>query len=153
MPLRMTASPPPDGAITSRPPELPVIRFIRGLPGFPGATGFTLHSVEQWPTGFLVMRSVDDPDLRFLLLRCARDALPLQPAELDDACARHGLRAGQVEVLLVVTLQPNVADGDDLGFHVNRRAPVLVDIAQSVGVQHVLDDPTYAVRAPLARAA
>lgn len=153
MPLRMTTSPPPDDAIASRPQERPVIRFMRGLPGFPGATRFTLHAVERWPAGFLVMRSVDDPGLRFLVLRCAADALPLQPAELNDACARHGLQAGQVEVLLVATLQPNEADGHDLGFHVNRRAPVLVDLAQSVGVQHVLDDPTYAVRAPLARAA
>lgn len=153
MPLQTTASPPPDLAVTSRPPELPVIRFMRGLPGFPGATRFTLHTDERWPAGFLVMRSLDDPDLRFLVLRCAGDALPLQPAELDDACARHGLQAGQVEVLLVVTLQPTEACGRDLGFHVNRRAPVLVDVAQSMAVQHVLDDPTYAVRAPLARAA
>lgn len=152
MPLETPDCPSHHAESTPAPLAPPVIHFVRGMPGFPGATQFTLHALARSSAGFVVMRSVDDPALRFLMLPCSRGALPLRPAELADACARHGLRDGQVEVLLIVTLQPNGAEAE-LRFHVNRRAPVLVDVAQCVGVQHVLDDPAYALRAPLARAA
>ncbi len=150
-----------DRAIAPEPPagetgwcrDKQAIRFPLGLPGFPGATRFTLERAGRWPEGLLVMRSLDDPSIRFLMLPCAGATLPLHRAELEAACSRHGLDAAQVTVLLIVSLQP---DGEGAGapnLCANRRAPVLLDTGRALGVQHVLDNPDYAVRWPLAHAA
>lgn len=129
------------------------IRFPLGLPGFPGATRFTLERAGRWPERLLVMRSLEDPGIRFLMLPCAGATLPLDRAELEAACSRHGLDVAQVAVLLVVSLQPGEERAAVSGLCANRRAPVLLDTGRALGVQHVLDNPGYAVRWPLAHAA
>jgi flagellar assembly factor FliW len=133
--------------------DLPVIAFPLGLPGFPGATRFTLERADRWSESFLIMRPSADPAIRFLMLPCADDALPLRRADLEAACAMHGLSRAQVAVLLVVTLQAEREGRPEFGFCVNLRAPVLLDTGQAVAVQHIMDSPDYAVRHPLARAA
>ena len=80
----------------------PVIAFPGRLPGFPGATRFVLRRADRPFDAMLVMQSAEDPDLRFLMLPCNGKAEPLLAADLEAACAVHGLASHQVAVLLVV---------------------------------------------------
>lgn len=142
------------GEVASRTGECPhTIRFPLGLPGFPRATRFTLQRADHRAGPFLVMCSAEDPTVRFLVLPCADDALPIDRAELDSACDLHGLSRVQVAVLLVVGSQPDAVPGASHGLCANRRAPILLDTGRAIGVQHVLDNPDYALRWPLAHAA
>lgn len=129
------------------------IRFPLGLPGFPHVTRFSLQQLSHHAGPFLVMRSEEDPTVRFLVLPCADEALPLDRGELESACDLHGLSRAQVTVLLVVSGQPDAPAGVGHGLCANRRAPILLDTGRAIGIQHVLDNPDYAVRWPLALAA
>lgn len=131
----------------------PTIRFPLGLPGFPKARLFTLQETGSCPAPFLAMRSSEDPSLQFLVLPCADDALPIDRVELEAACDLHGLTMARVVVLLIVGGQPDGANASGQGLSVNRRAPILLDTGRAIGIQHVLDNPAYAVRSPLALAA
>lgn len=133
--------------------RLRTVRFPLGLPGFPRASRFTLQRADLGPGPLLVMRSVDDPSVRFLVLPCADDALPIDRVELEAACASHGLRPEQVTVLLVVGGQSHGIGPAGPGLCANRRAPILLDTTRAIGVQHVLDNPDYQVRWPLPLAA
>ena len=87
---RATASMPPiDNIAAGKAP--PVISFPGGLPGFPGATRFVLRRADGPFDAFLVMQSAEDPELRFLMLPCAGGTQPLRAADLEAACAVHGL--------------------------------------------------------------
>jgi flagellar assembly factor FliW len=132
---------------------LPGIAFPQGLPGFPTATRFALQPLGEAVDGLLVLQSQDDLDLRFLVLPYREDELTLRRVDLDSACELLGVPKEHAAFLLVVTRRP-AANGDGAGqVFVNLRAPVVVDTARRTAVQHVLADPAYSVRHPLAVAA
>lgn len=124
------------------------VRFPQGLPGFPGATRFLLEPVLP-DIGLLRLASADIPELRFLVLAHAEGRLPLDPGDLEVACAELGIEPSDAAVLLVVTARVEPGSGRrDLS--VNLRAPIFLDTAQRAAVQHVLPCPAYPVRHPLA---
>ena len=130
------------------------IQFPQGLPGFPAATRFALQSLANGPEGLLLLQSVDEPDLRFLVLPYIGSELPLRRCDLDSACTELGIAAENAAVLLVVTRQPSEsAPGAPLQLYVNLRAPVVLDTLRRTAVQHVLPSPGYAFRFPLPAAA
>jgi flagellar assembly factor FliW len=151
MPLRPETSratapmPPTDDIAAQKAP--PVISFPGGLPGFPGATRFVLRRASGPFDAFLVMQSAEEPELRFLMLPCANGTQPLRAADLEAACAAHGLASQQVAVLLIVSRQP-AEEGTNLDARLcaNLRAPVLIDTTNGIAVQHVLDSPGYPLR-------
>ena len=112
------------------------------------------RSADRPFDAMLVMQSAEDPDLRFLMLPCNGKAEPLLAADLEAACAVHGLASHQVAVLLVVSRQP-AEEETGLGARLcaNLRAPVLIDTTSGIAVQHVLDSPNYPLRYPLQQAA
>jgi flagellar assembly factor FliW len=123
------------------------VRFPQGLPGFPAATRFRLEPLAA-EAGLLRLSSMDDPELRFLLLAHVDGRLPLDRVDLDAACAMLGMVAADTAVLLVVTAQ--ILPGSPRRqFFVNLRAPIFLDTTQHAAVQHVLPHPSYPVRYPL----
>ena len=134
--------------------EASTILFPQGLPGFPAATRFALRPLANGPQSLLLLQSVDDPDLRFLVLPYMGDELPLRRCDLEAACAALGIAAEHAAVLLVVTRQPvEAGHGAPLRLFVNLRAPVVLDTLRRTAVQHVLPSPGYAFRFPLPAAA
>ena len=130
------------------------ILFPQGLPGFPAATRFALRPLANGPQGLLLLQSVDDPDLRFLVLPYLGGELPLRRSDLDAACIALGIAAEHAAVLLVVTRQPAEAGpGAPPRLFANLRAPVVLDTLRRTAVQHVLPSPGYAFRFPLPAAA
>ena len=129
-------------------PELPVVEFRDGILGFPGLTKFVLVRLED--SGLLLdLQSVEDERVSFIVVPSAA-FFPDYAPEIDDTVAA---RLGIVEtdgdalvplVLLVVTV------GDTLGESTaNLMAPIVVNSAEHVAAQVVLDDHDLSLRAPL----
>lgn len=122
------------------------IHFPRGLPGFPAATRFGLEPVPGTGERFLFLNSLDDAALRFIVMPFSGSIVPLDPADLGDACASLGVPADDALALLVVTAQP-AAEG--LLFYINLRAPIILDVRQRTAAQYVLPHADYPIRHPL----
>ena len=124
-------------------PALPLIEFVRPLPGFPGLTRFALVRVDE--DGLLSeLRSVEDPDLRFLVLPPGAFFPDYAPEISDDVVADLQVTSPDTVIPLVI-----VNAGDVLArTTVNLLAPVLVNTARRTACQVILDDD-LSVRTPL----
>ena len=105
-------------------PEIPVIELVQPMPGFPDRTRFTLVQLDE--DGVLcALRSLDDPDLRFLVVSPVPFFPDYEPVVDDQTVAELGITTVEdVLVLLVLTA------GDSLtSTTANLLAPVLVNTA------------------------
>lgn len=123
--------------------EIPVIEMVLPMPGFPDHTRFTLVQLDE--AGVLcALRSVEDPDLRFLVVP-PHLFFPEYAPEVDDNTVESlGLRTA-ADVLTLVVVNPGDAASSATA---NLLAPVLVNTATRRGGQVVLSDD-LPVRAPL----
>ncbi|MBI1758572.1 MAG: flagellar assembly protein FliW [Actinobacteria bacterium] len=131
--------------MTAENDELPIIEFVTPIPGFPGHRRFLLTIVDE--RGLLyALRSVDDPELRFLVIAPA-PFFPDYAPELDPATlVSLGVSdPARLLVLLVVTVADVAA-----GATANLFAPIVVDQQTRRAVQVVLSGTELPIRAPLA---
>jgi flagellar assembly factor FliW len=135
-----------DGAVTTETDavELPALELVGPLAGFPDHRRFALVALDE--AGLLyALRSLEDPDLRFLVAPPA-PFFPDYAPELDDAwverLALHG--ADDALVLVVVTTGALPADAT-----ANLLAPVVVNRRTLRAAQVVLDQD-LPLHAPLA---
>jgi flagellar assembly factor FliW len=125
--------------------ELPAIAFVSALPGFPTLRDFVLVRIGDQGSLF-ALTSMDDPDLRFLVLAPGGVFFPAYTPEIDD----EALRLLDVQdtdgllVLLVVTAGSGLHDAT-----ANLLAPIIVDQNTRRAVQVVLNGSGLPVRAPL----
>lgn len=125
--------------------DLPVIELVHPLPGFPEHRRFALVQLDE--DGVLCdLRSLDDPDLRFLVASPVPFFPDYAPVVGDDVVAELEIEdASDVLVLLVLTASTSLADST-----ANLRAPVLVNTTTRRAAQVILDDATLSVAVPLA---
>lgn len=125
------------------------VHFAAGLPGFPHDHRFTLTSWGGSESPFLLMSSLDDPDVGFVLIS-PYVFRPDYSFDLDDALAeRIGLGAqDDAIVLCIVTLYERPEDAT-----VNLLGPIVINTVNGEACQAVQNDRSYEVRAPLAPAA
>ena len=124
--------------------ELPVIELVHPMAGFPDHRKFALVTLDE--DGVLcALRSLDDPDLRFLVVPPA-PFFPDYAPEVDDVMASElGIAAAEdALVLLVLNAGASLADTT-----ANLLAPVVVGVDSRRGAQVILDDPSLSVSAPL----
>jgi flagellar assembly factor FliW len=123
--------------------EIPVIEMVEPMPGFPDRTRFALVRLDE--AGVLcALRSVDDPDLRFLVVP-PHSFFPDYAPEIDDAAvASLGIETAD-DVLVLLVVNPGDAAS---GATANLLAPVLINTVTRQGGQIVLHDD-LPVRAPL----
>ena len=128
--------------------DVPVIELARPMVGFPDHRRFAL--VRLGDDGALCsLTSLDEPDLRFLVVPPASFFPDYAPEIHDDVVDDLGIETAD-DVLLLVVLTP----GDSLASTTaNLAAPVLVNHATRRGGQVVLDSPGLPVAAPLLGAA
>lgn len=124
--------------------EIPVIELVQPMPGFPDLTRLTLVRLDD--DGVLcALRSLDDPDLRFLVVSPV-SFFPDYAPEVDDAVVAE-LEIGSSDDVLVLLL---LTAGDSLASTTaNLLAPVLVNVVTRRAIQVVLDDLDLAIAAPL----
>ena len=123
--------------------EIPVIEMVEPMPGFPRHTRFALVRLDE--AGVLCqLRSVEEPDLRFLVVP-PQVFFPDYAPEVDDTTVSAlDIRTAE-DVLVLVVVNP----GDAVtGATANLLAPVLVNTASRQAAQVVLGED-LPVRAPL----
>lgn len=123
---------------------LPVIDLVHPLPGFPQHRRFALVQLDD--DGVLCqLRSLDDPDLRFLVMPPAVFFPEYDPIVAEDVVADLQIDStDDVIVLLVINA------GDSLHTSTaNLMAPVLINTVNRRASQIILDDPNLAIAAPL----
>ncbi len=126
----------PDGT------DVPVIEMVRPMPGFPEQRRFALVRLDD--AGDLCsLRSLDDPDLRFLVVPPTRFFPDYAPEISDETVAALGIESAE-EVLTLLVVNP----GDGGGATANLLAPVVVNTRTRHAGQVVLDEE-LPVRAPL----
>jgi flagellar assembly factor FliW len=129
--------------------ELPVIEFVRPIPGFPDHHRFVLTRVADDNDVLFVLRAIDPPAVRFLVVAPA-PFFPDYAPEIDDDTltlldVRDADEAERLLVLLVVSVGT-----DDGAATANLLAPILVDQVSRRAVQAVLTGDGLPLRAPLA---
>ena len=105
-------------AILEHPADVDELRFADGLPGFPASHRFTLVRWGGDESSFSVLRSIDDEDLRFVVVPPGLFFPDYAPVLSDDDAARLGLDdADDAIVLVVVSLgaRPEDATANLLG--------------------------------------
>lgn len=124
--------------------DLPVIELVRPMPGFAERRSFALVQLDE--DGVLCsLSSLEDPDLRFLVVPPG-GFFPDYAPEVDDDVARElGIESSD-DVLLLVVL---TAGSSLVATTANLAAPILVNPATRRAAQVVLDQPGLPVAAPL----
>jgi flagellar assembly factor FliW len=126
------------------PTDLPVLEMVQPLQGFPGMRHFALSRLDD--SGLVCdLRSLEDPELRFVVVPSAPFFADYAP-EIDDAVvADLGVETAEdLIALLVVTLGPTPDSAT-----ANLLAPVLVNHRTRRAGQYLLDDADLPMRAPL----
>ncbi|GAA3161842.1 flagellar assembly protein FliW [Planomonospora alba] len=127
--------------------DLPSIEFVCPMPGFAGNRRFVLVRVDE--DGLLYsLRSLEDPDLRFLVIS-PHPFFPSYEPEIDDATLDMlGVdQTAELLVLLIVTAPGSITEAT-----ANLLAPIVVDTRTRRAVQTVLSGSDLPVRAPLVSA-
>lgn len=125
-------------------PDIPVIELVHPMPGFPDISRFALVQVDD--DGVLcALRSLEDPDLRFLVVPPATFFPDYAPV-VDDATVADLAIGTDEDVLVLVVLN---AGGSIADTTANLLAPILVNTVTHRACQVILDDQSLSVCAPL----
>ena len=90
-------------------PEIPVIELVQPMPGFPDRTRFTLVQLDE--DGVLcALRSLDDPDLRFLVVSPVPFFPDYEPVVDDQTVAELGITSVEDVLVLLVADRRRLAD-------------------------------------------
>lgn len=121
------------------------ISFPAGLPGFPDAYRFRIEPGAAPDTRFRVMASLDDPEVRFVVVP-PRVIDPDYDLELDDQTARRlGIDdLDDAAVFCIVTLRERPEDAT-----VNLLGPIVVNRRTREAAQVALSGSRHSVRSPL----
>jgi len=125
--------------------ELPVIDFISPMPGFTSLVHFVLVQLPGSDSQLFELRSLDDPEVRFLVANPAA-FFPDYSIELgEEARAELELGDGSDALVLVV-----LTIGDELATTTaNLAAPVVVNVRTRSASQVILSGGEWPVRAAL----
>lgn len=124
--------------------EIPVIEFVRPLPGFPEQRQFALVRLDE-DGDLCELASIEGRELRFLVM-APGPFFPEYEVEIsDDIVTDLGVTAPEEVVTLLV-----VHAGDSLATTTaNLLAPLVVNTTTRLAAQVVLADESLPVRAPL----
>ena len=124
-------------------PALPELHFAAGLPGFPDARRFALVRWGDEGNPFSLLRSLDEPDLAFVVVPPGLFFPDYAPELDDDSAERLDLDdPDDALVLVVVTLGERPADAT-----ANLTAPVVINQRNREAAQVVLRGGDHPLRA------
>lgn len=124
--------------------EIPVIELVHPLPGFPDERRFAL--VELDDDGVLcALRSLDDPDLRFLVAP-PTPFFPDYAPVVDDTTAEELALTTADDAVVLLILTPGTSLQETTA---NLRAPLVLNTSTRRACQVILDDAALSVSTPL----
>lgn len=125
-------------------PDIPVIELVHPMPGFPECRRFALVMLDE--DGVLcALRSLEDPDLRFLVVPPGPFFPDYSPEVGDAVVLDLGIGSAE-EALVLLVLKAGTSLSDTTA---NLLAPVVVNRRTRRAAQVILDDSTLSVSAPL----
>jgi flagellar assembly factor FliW len=131
-----------------RDPERMII-FPHGLLGFADRHRYLLADIPGADAAFKLLKSIDDPELSFVVLPLDLTDGPIAGSDLGAAGRARAIEEAALAALAIVTLR---AKAERVDFTVNLRAPLVIDTCRRLGYQHILADDVYPLRHPLSRA-
>jgi flagellar assembly factor FliW len=134
-----------DGRVSDTgPDDLPSLDFLGPIAGFPEHHQFVLAELD--PSSLLrSLRSLDDPELRFLVLPPGPFFPDYEP-EIDDDWAERLELTSSEDALVLLLVTPGATAGEATA---NLMAPVVINVRTRRAAQIVLDDASLPLRAPL----
>lgn len=140
----MTVPGMPTSGMVGTMPEIPVIDLVHPLPGFPDQLRFALVQLDE--AGVLCqLRSLEDPNLRFLVVPPVTFFPDYAPEVSDDVVADLQIESADDVIVLLVL---NAGESLDTTT-ANLMAPVVVNTVTRRASQVILDDPNLPIAAPL----
>ncbi|MGP1396857.1 MAG: flagellar assembly protein FliW [Inquilinaceae bacterium] len=125
-----------------------LITLPKGLVGFGDRQRFALLNLPQEGADrFKLLQSVDDPALSFYVIPSSIDGSGVEPQDLEEAASLLDSSMETLALLFIVTIRKDQAG---VVLTMNMRAPVVLDPARCVALQHVMTNDKYAIRHPLA---
>jgi flagellar assembly factor FliW len=125
-------------------PELPALEFVGPVAGFPELRSFVLTELDP-DSVVRSLRSLDDPDVRFLVIPPGPFFPDYVPEISGDWAETLGLAdADDALVLVIVNFGSSLAEAT-----VNLLAPVVINTGTRRAAQVVLADTALSLRAPL----
>ena len=136
------------GALPTRYGPMPIVperqvEFHGGLPGFPGLEWFQVGPLPRGDTGMMLLQSIDDPDVGFLLSPMDLTASFIAREDSDAVCRDLGIAPDDLSLMVIVSVRR--ADAGIETF-VNLRAPLFIDTRRRVGAQVVMQNDRYPLR-------
>jgi flagellar assembly factor FliW len=124
---------------------IPEITFVAGLPAFPDARRFAIVRWGDEGSPFCMLRSLEDPELAFVVTHPLLFFPDYSPEIDDETAARIGLDRGEDAIVLVIlTLGTSPTDAS-----ANLLGPIVINRQTNDAVQAVLYDTRYDVCTPL----
>jgi flagellar assembly factor FliW len=119
------------------------VMMPHGLVGFAEHQLFGLGNLPApVPEDFKLLQSLDEVPVSFIVMPSTADEAPIEPGDLDEACAASGLERGEAHLLFICTLRPK-AEGAGVEMSVNLRAPIVFSLESRVARQHVFQNDRY----------
>ena len=120
------------------------LQFPRGLLGMPdkgrfALAGFPNPKMQQ----FMLMQSLDDPELTFILLPLEMENQIVSSADMKNAARDLQIDESNLAVMLIVSVHRGL---EQVKLSVNARAPILIDVQRRIGVQYVFSQDAYKVQ-------
>jgi flagellar assembly factor FliW len=127
------------------PPDTPV-RFPHGIPGFEQITAYCFRASDTIRP-FMFMEALASQDVNFICVDAFALARDYRPRLRPDVVARLGLDSpDQVAVLCIVTVGTTAAETT-----ANLLCPLVINRANHLGEQVILDGSGYPMQLPLSR--
>jgi flagellar assembly factor FliW len=132
-----------EGVVDTDGVELPALTFVGPVAGFPQHRAFVLTEID--PSSMVcALRSLDDPDVRFLVLPPG-PLFPEYAPEISDDWAETLELSQADDALVLVIVNPGTSIADAT---VNLMAPIVINTSTLRAAQVVLADD-LPLRAPL----
>lgn len=114
-----------------------------GLLGFGDCNQFCLTHIPSKPdSSFKLLQSLDDESVTFVTLPIPFKNSFIEADDINDTAALLGILEEDLLVLLIVS---SSQVGNQTHTGVNLRAPIFMDTARNLAVQHVFRDNKYPV--------
>ena len=123
------------------------ITMPMGMVGFADQKEFALIAPEHPAlNGYMLLQSVQDESLTFILKPYLYDSGLLRPEDLAEVIQKHGINPEQMAIMLVTTIRQTPAG---MRKSVNMRAPVFLDAQRQMAWQNIFPSEDYDVRHPI----
>lgn len=121
-----------------------LMSFPVGILGFSQCTVFGLTRMPENPESpILLLQSVNEPGLTFLVADPAMMGLSIAGADREEAIKELGLEPANTQTLVILRLYDS---GDNYYLTANLKAPIFVDSTSRVGYQYILQSKDYSTQ-------